>query len=179
METPEAMSLIPSVKIYNLEVFWDDEFKQLDYTYEPFNDPASVDRWLGQGYQSKICGDMCDMRSRQPSWNPQFISLYESMGWKGIGTSYYRMTSGTVMPVHSDLYKKYVEIFNLHGCEKNIRRALILLEDWRPGHYLEVNGRPFVDWSAGTVVEWIYDVPHMAANVGIEPRYTLQITGHV
>jgi hypothetical protein len=28
-------------------------------------------------------------------------------------------------------------------------------------------------------VEWQYDAPHMAANMGIEPRYTLQITGHI
>jgi len=29
------------------------------------------------------------------------------------------------------------------------------------------------------VIEWAYDTPHMAANIGLEPRYTLQITGHV
>jgi hypothetical protein len=29
------------------------------------------------------------------------------------------------------------------------------------------------------VVEWTYDTEHMAANCGFEPRYTLQITGHI
>jgi hypothetical protein len=29
------------------------------------------------------------------------------------------------------------------------------------------------------VFEWTYDTPHMAANIGLEPRYTLQITGHI
>jgi hypothetical protein len=29
------------------------------------------------------------------------------------------------------------------------------------------------------VIEWMYDAPHMAANIGPEPRYTLQITGWV
>jgi hypothetical protein len=38
---------------------------------------------------------------------------------------------------------------------------------------------PLTKWTAGTVVEWTYDTPHMAANIGLEPRYTLQITGHV
>ena len=89
------------------------------------------------------------------------------------------MTSGTVMPVHQDRYAKYVSLFDLAGKESLIRRAVVLLEDWRPGHYLEIQGRPLVEWRAGTVVEWSYDTPHMAANVGLEPRYTLQITGHL
>lgn len=163
---------------YNLEVFWDDEFKQLNYVQEPFNDPESVNQWLSQGYQSKIVGAMCDMRQSQPSWNHRFVELFESMGWKDIGTSYYRMSTGTVMPIHSDLYKKYIERFDLQGQEQSVCRALVFLEDWQPGHYLEVQGVPYVDWQAGQVIEWTYDTPHMAANVGLEDRYTLQITGH-
>lgn len=168
-----------SYNTYRIDRFWDDEFKQLSYANEPFNDPDSVKKWLAQGYQPKICGDMCDMRHPQPSWNQRFIEHYESRGWKDIGTSYYRMTSGTVMPTHGDLYRTYINKFNLQGQEQMIRRALILLEDWKSGHYLEVMGRPFVEWKAGTVVEWTYDTPHMAANVGWEDRYTLQITGHL
>ena len=83
------------------------------------------------------------------------------------------------MPVHKDLYKRYIEIFNLQGQEKCIRRALVLLEDWKSGHYLEVDNVPIVKWRAGDVAEWIYDTPHMAANIGLEDRYTLQITGHL
>ena len=55
---------------------------------------------------------MCDMRQQQPSWNDKFVKHFESLGWKDIGTSYYRMSTGTVMPVYGDLYKKYIERFN-------------------------------------------------------------------
>lgn len=166
-------------KVYQLEVFWDDEFQDLDYIQEPFNDTEDVQQWLAQGYQPKICGDMADMRGRQPSWNHRFLAHFAKLGWQNIGTSYYRMTSGTVMPVHQDRYVKYIDLFRLQGREHTIRRALVLLQDWRPGHYLEVADRAFVHWTAGTVVEWCYDTPHMAANVGLQARYTLQITGHV
>lgn len=164
---------------YNLDVFWDDEFKSLDYIQEPFNDQLDVFRWLAQGYQPKICGDLSDMRHRLPSWNNKFIEMYEAQGWKNVGVAYYRMTTGTVMPEHQDRYKRYIELFNLQGQEDNIRRALILLEDWKSGHYLEAMGSPVVNWKAGQVVEWTYDTPHMAANLGLEDRYTLQITGHL
>jgi hypothetical protein len=147
--------------------------------HEPFNDPVSVNTWINQGYQSKITGALCDMRKSLPTWNNKFIQIYEEMGWKDIGCAYYRMSTGTVMPVHSDLYKRYIEIFNLQGKERTIRRALVMLEDWKSGHYLELNGKPMVNWKAGDVFEWQYDTPHMAANIGLEDRYTLQITGHV
>lgn len=164
---------------YSLDVFWDDEFKKLNYTQEPFNDPVSVNQWVTQGYPTKFVGAMCDMRNPQPSWNNKFIKHFEALGWKDVGTSYYRMATGTILPVHQDLYKKYIELFNLQGKEHTIRRAIVFLEDWKSGHYLELNGIPIVNWYAGTTVEWNYDIPHMAANIGLEDRYTLQITGHV
>ena len=164
---------------YNIPVFWDDEFKNLSYTNENFNDPESVDKWTKLGYSNRFTGVMCDMRNTQPSWNNQFIELYKERGWKDIGTSYYRMDTGTVLPTHGDLYVKYIKLFNLQGQETRIRRAVIFLEDWRPGHYSEINGTGMVNWEAGTVIEWEYDTPHAAANIGIDPRYTLQITGWV
>jgi len=163
---------------YKLDKFWDDEFKTLNYISEPFNDPVSVNQWLSQGYQGKICGELCDMRHTLPSWSNKFIELYTAEGWKDIGIAFYRMRTGTVMPNHSDLYKRYIELFNLQGKEQTINRALVLLEDWKSGHYLEALGSPVVGWVAGQVVEWNYDAPHMAANLGLEDRYTLQITGH-
>jgi hypothetical protein len=164
---------------YQLYPFWDEEYKTLDYINEIFNDSESATRWLAQGYADQFTGDMCDMRSPQPTWNQRFIDIFAGLGWKDIGTSYYRMSTGTVLPTHGDLYKKYIEVFDLKGREHTIRRAIVLLEDWKSGHCLEINGRSMTDWKAGTVIEWTYNTPHMAANIGLEPRYTLQITGHV
>lgn len=164
---------------YHIPKFWDDEFKQLEYVNETFNDTANLKSWLSLGYANKFTGDMCDMRSPQPSWNKRFVDIYTEMGWKNIGTSYYRMATGTILPTHSDLYLRYVNLFNLKGQENRIRRAIVFLEDWRPGHYAEYNDVAKVNWKAGDVVEWQYDAPHMAANMGVDPRYTLQITGWI
>ena len=164
---------------YHIPKFWDNEFKQLNYINEHFNDVENIQRWLAQGYANKFTGDMCDMRSPQPTWNQQFVNIYEQMGWKNIGTSYYRMSTGTILPTHSDLYLRYVDLFNLKGQEQRIHRAIVFLEDWKPGHYAEYNDVAKVNWRAGDVIEWQYDTPHLAANLGLEPRYTLQITGWV
>lgn len=160
--------------------FWQpSSYTNLDYINEEFNDPESLELWLGQGYANKFTGAMCDMRSPQPVWNDRIIKLFTRYGWKDIGTSYYRMDTGTILPVHSDLYKKYIDIFNLQGREQSIRRAVIFLEDWQSGHYSECCSDAIVNWTAGTVLEWAYDTPHMAANMGTTPRYTLQVTGHL
>lgn len=163
---------------YHIDHFWDDKFKRLTYISEPFNDPDTVQLWQTQGYTNKICGELCDMRHTLPVWADRFINIYSALGWKDIGIAFYRMSTGTVMPVHSDLYRRYITLFDLQGHEHTIKRALLLLEDWKSGHYLEVDGRAYTNWRAGDVVEWMYNTPHMAANLGLEDRYTLQITGH-
>tara|TARA_B110000503_G_scaffold84833_1_gene129099 strand:+ start:555 stop:1067 length:513 start_codon:yes stop_codon:yes gene_type:complete len=168
-----------TVKKYQLYKFWDDEFKNLDYVNEPFNDTTLAANWTAQGYPDKFTGDMCDMRSAQPSWNQRFVDIFSAQGWQDIGTSYYRMNTGTVLPTHGDLYLKYIDLFNLQRQESSIRRAVVFLNDWEPGHYAEYCNEPFVNWSAGSTVEWSYDTLHMAANLGPTPRYTLQITGHL
>lgn len=167
------------VSEYHILKFWDNEFKHIDYVNEPFNDPDTVSQWLDQGYADRFCGDLADMRHHLPHWISRFVEIYQAKGWQDVGIAFYRMRTGTVMPVHKDLYRRYVERFNLKGREGSIRRALLLLEDWQPGHYLEVNGRAYVHWTAGFTVEWPYDTPHMAANIGLQDRYSLQITGHL
>jgi hypothetical protein len=163
----------------NIECFWDDEYKYLDYSIESFNNPLDIDSWCRAGYQGNFTGVMCDMRKPQPSWNDKFIRHFETLGWQDIGTSYYRMDTGTILPTHQDTYKRYVELFKLEGQEHRIRRAIVFLENWASGHYLELKGVPVTDWKRGFTVIWAYDAPHMAANIGLTPRYTLQITGHV
>ena len=164
---------------YNIQVFWDNEYKQLDYVNESFNDAKSQAQWIAAGYPDQFTGDMCDMRNAQPTWNNKFIDFFQAQGWKDIGTSYYRMTTGTVLPVHVDLYSRYIELFRLQGQQDRIRRAIVFLEDWKSGHYFEAQGCPLMEYTAGSCVEWTHSMPHMAANIGLEPRYTLQITGHV
>jgi len=163
---------------YHIPVFWDNEFKNLNYINETFNDSNNLEYWRSLGFADKFTGDMCDMRSPQPSWNRVIIAIFTEMGWQDIGTSYYRMMPGTALPTHGDLYKKYIEVFELQGRESSIHRAVIFLEDWQSGHYFEGHGEPYTKWRAGDTVEWCYDTPHLAANMGITPRYTLQITGH-
>ena len=164
---------------FNIAPFWNDEYKHLTYTKEKFNDPVTEIVWQDAGFRGPFGGWMCDMRNTQPSWNEQFIDFFTTLGWQDIGTSYYRMDPGSSLPEHVDTYKKYIELFDLKGQESRIHRAVIFLEPWQSGHYAECDGVPYTNWIAGFTLLWNWDAPHMAANMGMIPRYTLQVTGHV
>jgi hypothetical protein len=169
----------PGLARYRITPFWDDEYQHLDYFQETFNDSQALERWQRLGFTSRFTGDLCDMRQAQPMWNRRFIEIFSQRGWNNIGTAYYRMMPGTVLPAHRDTYHRYAEIFDLQNKKHCIRRAVIFLESWQSGHYFEGDNIPVTGWQAGDVCEWQYDLEHMAANLGTTPRYTLQITGHV
>lgn len=148
--------------------------QQLNYRNEPFNDPESEARWRALGYtQTRFTGDMYDMRESEPSWMPKVRQQFD---WQHFSWSVYRMPPGTVLPNHSDTYARFREIHNISDPDC-IWRAVIFLEPWASGHYLEIDSHPYTEWQAGDTVVWQNDVPHLAANLGITHRYTLQITG--
>jgi hypothetical protein len=165
---------------FNIAPFWDDEYKSLNYIMEDFNDPGTVAEWMSLGFNGPFGGYACDMRSPQPSWNHKFIEFFQTYEhWKDIGTSYYRMEPGSSLPMHVDTYKRYISVHGLQGKESSIRRAIVFLEPWQSGHYAECDNIGYVNWIAGFTLAWEWNRPHIAANFGTTPRYTLQITGHL
>ena len=107
-----------------------------------------------------------------PEWTEPFFNIF---GGINVGVSFYRMNTCDILPIHCDTYETYINVHKISDPGK-IRRAIIFLEDWQSGHLLEVDGTPIVDWKKGDYVIWDYNTPHMAANIGTESRYTVQIT---
>lgn len=163
-----------------IEPFWDDEYKHLKYKKLPFNNQYDVSKWREKGYNQDeryFTGQMCGHNEVQPSWNDKIVEwVREEFELEDIGCCYYRMVTNEILPTHGDDYKLYREKFD---CElDDINRIIIFLEDWKSGHYFEMDGEPKVNWKAGNYIIWKGRIEHMAANIGIEDRYTLQITGH-
>ena len=153
---------------------WWKNHQDLDYVNEPFNDTQSLDLWRSMGYtQTKFTGDMYDMRNPEPDW---ISPLRSHFNWQHFCWSVYRMTPGCVLPNHSDTYARFREIYKIQNPD-SIYRAVVFLEDWQSGHYFEIDNTPLATWRAGDTIIWHNDVKHLAANMGMTNRYTLQITG--
>lgn len=153
---------------------WGLAHRELDYINEPFNDAKSVSQWRALGFtQTRFTGDLYDMRQPRPEW---MHSVLSNFSWQHLSWSVYRMTPGIVLPEHSDTYARFREIYGVTD-QQTIRRAVIFMEPWQSGHYFEIDGTPVVGWQCGDMVYWDDDTPHLAANLGVTDRYTLQITG--
>ena len=164
----------------NIKPFWDDEYKDLDYRKEVFNDEYAIDEWRKQGYDNDVdyfSGKMANHYDPLPSWHNKILDwVEEEFHLKDVGCCYYRMDTNDIIPNHSDAYNVYTKKFNCK--QEDVYKILVFLEDWKSGHYFEYEGKPIVNWKAGDWAMWIGDTRHFAANIGTEYRYTLQITGH-
>ena len=168
MEIPEQNNWLSG----HTDPVWKDQYKDLIYINEPFNDPISLKEWRDLGYtQTKFTGDMYDMRQEEPDW---MDVIRKVLPWKYFSWSIYRMNPGSCLPEHGDTYARFRELYNWDG---DIHRAIFYMEDWQSGHISEIEKQPLINWRAGDYIIWKNDTLHLAANVGKTPRYTLQITG--
>lgn len=159
----------------HIKPFWDREYKSFAYTRQPITD-EETSMWVRQGYDyvKSFTGEMYDNRNPMPAWVNRFDCMF---GLKNQTYTFYRMKTLEIMPVHSDHFRTYIKLFGANPSK--VCRVLIMLEDWKPGHYLEINGKGVVNWLAGDYFFWESTTPHAASNIGIEDRYTLQITGEM
>ncbi len=153
--------------------------RDLPYRREPFNDPESIAKWKEMGFTHQhFTGKMYDMKNPVPEWF-DFNSIQKHFGeWLHLSWSFYKMTTGVVLPRHTDEFVRFKEMYKIPKGYQ-IGRILILLEDWKPGHYLDLGDDAIVHWKAGDYGWWTEHGPHTAANIGTEDRYTLQLTGFV
>jgi hypothetical protein len=162
-----------------IQPFWDESFKNLNYKKESFNNKNDIERWRSEGYNQPIenfTGMMCPHGESHPDWTAKIVNIIQNeFSLNDIGVCFYRMETGTILPIHSDHYNVYKEKFKCNL--EQIYRVLIFLENWKSGHYFEIDGNPIVNYKAGTFTVWQGDAKHMASNIGTEYRYTLQLTG--
>jgi hypothetical protein len=151
-----------------------DEFN-FQWIRQPLKD-SEIAGWDRLGYKVRnYSGMMYDNKNPMPSWVEDIGSNFPEL--KNKTYTIYKMETCDIMPVHVDLFERYSKIFSVE--QINVKRILVFLKDWQPGHYFEIGGIGVVNWKKGDWHQWDCDVPHAASNIGTEPRYTLQITGHV
>jgi|688.fasta_scaffold71163_2 hypothetical protein len=166
-----------SYKFGHIDPWWDDSFKQLDFQYLPIKNTFDEDRWRGQGYVGVTLNGMTvnmpTLEKNMPEYAVPFLTMFD---WDHVTINYYCQRTLNMFPLHYDSYLTYRKLYNIEDPSK-IWRCIVFLEDWKSGHYFEIDGQGFVNWKRGDYVVWNNNTSHFAANIGIEPRYTMQITG--
>lgn len=153
--------------------WWDNSFKTLNYIYYPLKNTHDEERWNNEGYNRlTLNGGLYNMTQSMPEYAQPFFTMFD---WDNVGIAFYRMNTLDALPLHVDSYTSYIKMFDVKPAQ--VWRCIVFLEDWKSGHYFEIAGSAHMNWRAGDYVLWNNDVPHYAGNFGLEPRYTMQITG--
>lgn len=152
----------------------DFDFKNFNYEKSYFRDSVQVEAWKASGHHidSTIIEVYQNIDINVDSILKQFSQL------KNPQVSFHRLTPGRYLPEHKDRYGFYSKKYNIKDIE-TINRIIVFLEDNKSGHLLIVNDKVYNDWKAGDCVMWAGTTPHSAINLGVEPRYTMQITGWI
>lgn len=83
-----------------------------------------------------------------------------------------KLDPGQIIPLHKDRHAVLQEKYG----KGDTWRYLIFLENWKNGHYFEIDDQPIIKWQAGNWIKFHRSLWHLAGNCGLEPFYTVQVT---
>ena len=159
--------------IKTIEKTWDNFYKNLDYEERYFLDSDQTSSWAAVGHHLPVTTIFVNQSFSIDKY-PHIKKHFEDLN--NIGVCFHKLTPGHYLPTHIDRYGFYKKKHNIKD-SNNIHRYVIFLEDWKDGHLLTVGNTVYSNWKAGDCVGWVGETPHSAINLGLEDRYTLQITG--
>jgi hypothetical protein len=114
---------------------------------------------------------------RQKWWTEEehdFEAIGNSLGMEVVTLSSILQPPGSTVPWHHDqfflLKKKFPD-------RPQPVRALMMLEDWKLGHFLQFGDDVFHHWKAGDGYIIDDEVRHLGTNAGMQDKYTLQVSG--
>jgi len=141
------------------------DFKTLDYQRLPdFNFDYKNNSLLGEMYNDKINEGKHD------------LSHLNIKSWKNFAWCFYKLSPGRWVPPHKDHFVNYAKFYNISNKDK-IKRSLLFLEDWKPGHVFGLDNQIILNWKANDSYTWNSNTQHWGGNFGEVARYTLQLTG--
>lgn len=111
-------------------------------------------------------------------WNidqVDFNLIGQQLGIEVITISSIKQPPGCVIPLHRDTFYQISQRYP-DRTETKVR-ANIYLENWKTGHFIQYGNKVSTHWTQGEGFLWDSEVLHLGANAGMEPKYTLQVSG--
>lgn len=156
---------------------WDiEDFKNLDYTYATHNDPLLVNEYLWAGHNKE---KLSIYKYHEPNPMPTCMEYVKNLfsDWDSVGLAVNYFKPGQYLPLHVDLFGRYLKIHNTKP--ENVNRCMVMLEDSSPGQILQIDDVCHCKWKAGDCFYWEYETPHAFYNMSMIDRYAIQVTGVV
>lgn len=139
--------------------------KELEDLYEPYG-----------GLPESYC--LANTMIHQLWWSSEevdYVDLGRQLNMEVVTVSSIKQPPGCVVPWHKDTFYQIKKKFP-NRSEPKVR-ANIHLEDWKLGHIIQYGDTVSSHWHQGQGWIWDEHVEHLGANAGLEPKYTLQVSG--
>lgn len=162
--------------INHIEPNWDiQDFYDLEYILATHKDEELVYQYLMSGHSKE---KLSIYKYQLPNPMPKCVEDYiiphfTFLGKVAAAVNYFK--PGQYLPLHTDLYGKYVEINDVDSSK--VIRCMVMLEDNSPGQILQIKDTAHCTWKAGDCFYWNYDEIHAFYNFSMKGRYAIQITG--
>ena len=112
-------------------------------------------------------------------FNDQYQDIFQPFinitGLKKCVSSFITQTPGNTLPKHQDLFINF-KLKNNLPINSDVKRYMVFMEDWQPGHTFLVEDENVSNWLKGDMIYWD-DKFHLGSNGGSVPKTTLNITG--
>lgn len=160
----------------HIERFWPlEDHKELQYIRIP---PAAtelsvIEGWIDKGYHhaKNFIGMSFTEADHMPKWTRNFNRLFDT--YEKLNFSFLKMQTLDIIPNHVDDLKEYSKLLEVP--RDRIVRIIVMLENWKSGHYLEINGTMMTNWIAGDWFKLGADCSYSLANIGTDDFYSMQI----
>ena len=158
----------------------------LEFDYSMFLQERHDEEWSVLPYYKRIESEPLpetftenNTLINQIFWNKDkvdFNKIGHALGMEVFTVATIKQMPGNILPWHSDNFYKINQAHPNVDKEK-IVRANVFIEDWKIGHILQVEQNVISNWKSGTGYLWSSGVYHLSGNLGLENKYTLQVSG--
>jgi len=160
----------------HIDPWWDPEqIKNLKFKLDFHKDSDLVQKYLNAGHSKD---HIAIWNYFEPNPMPGDISIFYNYfpELKKIAVAINKLTPGTYLPFHKDLYERYCTIHQVKNIKK-IKRIIVMIEDALDGQIFQVGNQTMTNWLAGDWISWQGDQAHATYNLALQDRYAWQITG--
>lgn len=157
----------------NIPVSWNiNNFKNLTYKFDP--DPVICQEYSVVGHSLEA---MKFYNCFEPDISFSLDEIVTNFSFlSNIKIAVNLFTPGQYIPLHADKYEKFIKINQLSNAD-SIVRIILMLEDYAPGQFLQIENNIVSSWRAGDWFSWKSSANHAFYNLSKHNRYSLQITG--
>jgi hypothetical protein len=152
-------------QVHKIEPFWKEDLATYAAKHEIPMAPHAVihPNYAGTNLKQSFNEDV-----------PNYKMFYEKLNVAEGSVCWLCLEPREIVPVHRDGF--FMVRTKLDARTEDCIRYLIMLEDWKLGHVVQLDNWTLCNWKAGDTWYFDHEVTHWAANGSAENFYTCQVS---